>query len=225
MKRMGLVAVGVTLSPGVMAARRDLSAAEPTQAPDITKVGDDPYGRLVKHGYTLFANTANEIGPRVPYPAKRFAGNNLACQNCHLRAGTQPFAMPLTSIWGSSDSYNNGAGMSRILTVAAYAMHNMPIGTVFNAPVLTDEQAYDVAAYIISHKRPEKKNLDKDFPIRLEKPIDTPYGPYADGFTLEQHKFGPFGSIRAKVQELAVESRIAEAGGPDNGSDQSNLKR
>jgi thiosulfate dehydrogenase len=115
--------------------------------------------------------------------------------------------------------------MSRLLTAAAYAMHNMPIGTVFDAPVLTDEQAYDVAAYIVSQKRPEKANLDKDFPIRLQKPVDTPYGPYADGFSVEQHKFGPFGPIRAKVQELAVESRTAKAGGPDNGSDESDHGR
>ena len=55
-------------------------------------------------------------------------------------------------------------------------MHNMPIGTAFNAPVLTDEQAYDVAAYIISQKRPEKANLEKDFPIRFQKPVDTEHG-------------------------------------------------
>jgi thiosulfate dehydrogenase len=91
--------------------------------------------------------------------------------------------------------------MSRLLTAAAYAMHNMPIGTAFNAPALTDEQAYDVAGYIISQKRPEKANLEKDFPIRLQKPIDTPYGPYVDGFSLEQHKYGPFGPIRAKVAQ------------------------
>lgn len=70
--------------------------------------------------------------------------------------------------------------MSRLLTAAAYAMHTMPIGTTFDAPVLSDEDAYDVAAYIISQKRPQKANLDRDFPIRLQKPIDTPYGPYAD---------------------------------------------
>jgi cytochrome c len=45
--------------------------------------------------------------------------------------------------------------MSRLLTAAAYAMHNMPIGTTFDATVLSDEDAYDVVA----------------------KPIDTPYGP------------------------------------------------
>ena len=98
-------------------------------------------------------------------------------------------------------------------------MHNMPIGTAFNAPVLTDEDAYDVAAYIIRQKRPEKTNLDKDFPIRLQKPVDAPYGPYADGFSLEQHTFGPYGPIRAKVQELAAASRVVKAGGPDNGSE------
>src|SRR5262249_4751126 len=120
-------------------------------------------------------------------------------------------------LWGP-DSFNNGAGMSRLLTAAAYAMHNMPIGTTFNAPVLSDESSYDGAAYIIGQSRPKKADLEKDFPIRLQKPVDTPYGPYADGFSLEQHKFGPYGQIRAKVRELAAESGTAGAGGPDNGS-------
>jgi thiosulfate dehydrogenase len=111
--------------------------------------------------------------------------------------------------------------MSRLLTAAAYARHNMPLGTRFDAPVLTDEQAYDVAGYIISQNRPEKADLEKDFPIRLQKPIDTPYGPYADGFPTEQHKLGPFGPIRAMVKKLAAESRTANAGGPDNGSHES----
>ena len=34
-------------------------------------------------------------------------------------------------------------------------MHNMPIGTTFSAPVLTEEEAYDVAAYFIGQKRPD----------------------------------------------------------------------
>jgi thiosulfate dehydrogenase len=91
--------------------------------------------------------------------------------------------------------------------------------------VLKAEDAYDVAAYINSHKRPEKANLEKDFPVRLQKPIDTPYGPYADDFGLEQHKFGPFGPIRAKVQELAAMPRTAKAGEPDNGSTESDRAR
>jgi thiosulfate dehydrogenase len=144
------------------------------------------------------------------------------CAACHgadghgLRAQTGA-GYQFPPLWGQ-DSFNNGAGMSRLLTAAAYARHNMPIGTTYSAPVLKDEEAYDVAAYLISQERPEKTHLDKDFPIRLQKPIDTPYGPYADGFSLEQHKFGPFGPIRAKVRELAAETRTAKAGEPDNGS-------
>jgi thiosulfate dehydrogenase len=106
----------------------------------------------------------------------------------------------------------------RLRRVTEYALHNMPLGTAFNAPVLTDEQAYDVAGYIVTRDRPKKSNLDQDFPIRLQKPIDTPYGPYADGFPMEQHLLGPFGPIRVRVKELAAETRTARAGEPDNGS-------
>ena len=35
--------------------------------------------------------------------------------------------------------------MSRLLIAAAYALHNMALGTSFDSPLLTDEQAYDVA--------------------------------------------------------------------------------
>ena len=108
--------------------------------------------------------------------------------------------------------------MSRILTAAGYALHNMPLGTRFDTPFLTDGEAYDVAGYIVSQKRPEKANVEEDYPVRLEKPIDSPYGPYADSFPAEQHRLGPFGPIRAKLKELASESRTVNAGGPDDGS-------
>ena len=50
--------------------------------------------------------------------------------------------------------------------------------------------------------RPPKAGLDKDFPEPLLKPVDTPYGPYADGFTQQQHKYGPFAPIRAAIEKL-----------------------
>ena len=94
--------------------------------------------------------------------------------------------------------------MGRVLTAAAFIRHNMPLGTKFDAPVLSDADAYDVAAYINSMARPAMAGLDKDFPNRLQKPVDTAYGPYADDFSPEQHKFGPFGPIRAQIRELAA---------------------
>ena len=85
-------------------------------SPDITSVADDPFGRFVKYGHTLFTDTANEIGPGVSDPTRRFAGNNLACQNCHLQAGRQPYAMPLTGVWGQFPQYRarEGAVVTRL---------------------------------------------------------------------------------------------------------------
>jgi thiosulfate dehydrogenase len=44
-----------------------------------------------------------------------------------------------------------------------------------------------VAAFVVSQPRPRKPDLDEDYPDRLQKPVDTPYGPYADGFGRDQH--------------------------------------
>ena len=97
-------------------------------------------------------------------------------------------------LWGN-DSFNNGAGMNRVLTAAQFIKGNMPFGTTVNTIKLTDEEAYDVAGYINSKQRPVKAHLEQDFPDLLKKPVSTPYGPYADSFSLEQHQKGPFQPI------------------------------
>ena len=107
-------------------------------------------------------------------------------------------------LWGS-DSFNDGAGMARLITAANFIHFNMPHGADYLHPQLTVEQAWDVAAYVISQPRPHKAGLDKDFPNLLEKPADTPYGPYADGFSEQQHKYGPFAPIRAAIARLKAE--------------------
>ena len=54
------------------------------------------------------------------------------------------------ALWGD-DSYNWGAGMHRVNTAAGFIKHNMPLG---QGGSLTDQQAWDVAAYINSWERP-----------------------------------------------------------------------
>jgi len=97
-------------------------------------------------------------------------------------------------LWGD-DSFNNGAGMARVLTAARFIKARMPFGR----PDLTDDEAFDVAAYINSKPRPQMSisQLEKDYPDRSTKPVDSPYGPYADPFPAEQHRFGPFAPIEA----------------------------
>ena len=108
---VGMLLAAALIKAGHLLAR-DLVTVDLTQwsFPDLAAVGDDPFGRLVKYGHALVTNTANEIGPTVADPNKRFSGNNLACQNCHLQAGTQPYAMPLTGIWGQFPQYRGREG-------------------------------------------------------------------------------------------------------------------
>jgi thiosulfate dehydrogenase len=132
-----------------------------------------------------FASGANVFGTR--------------CARCHgadglgMRASEQPangYVFP--PLWGP-DSFNNGAGMARVLTAAAFIKAKMPLGDA----TLTSEEAFDVAGYLNAQPRPAMSGLDADYPDRWTKPIDSPYGPYADPFPLEQHRFGPFGPIEA----------------------------
>jgi hypothetical protein len=67
-------------------------------------------GKLVRYGYALMIDTANQIGPTVADPAKRYSGNNLTCESCHLQAGTQPYAIPLVGVWGQFPQYRGREG-------------------------------------------------------------------------------------------------------------------
>jgi thiosulfate dehydrogenase len=294
-------------------------------APDPGALADDEAGRLVRRGRDLVTATYAHIGPAVADPARRYAGNNLACGNCHLHAGTKKFGLPIYGLfalfpqysaragaeitiedridgcmtrsmngrplpadspemrafvayvrhlsdgyppgrpvsglgtgampeldraadpergrglyvracldchgrdgegirrglpttalgymvpplWGP-DSFNDGAGMARLITAANFLHFNMPHGTDYLDPRLSVEDAWDLAAFMVSQPRPQRAGLDKDFPDLLAKPVDTPYGPYADGFPERQHKYGPFAPIRAEIARLRAE----RAGGP-----------
>ena len=140
------------------------------------------------------------------------------CAVCHgadglgLRASSNPrdgYVFP--PVWGP-DSFNDGAGMARVLTASRFIKARMPLGEAD----LTDDEAYDVAAYINAQPRPAMANLERDYPKRAEKPIDSPYGPYADPFPQDQHRFGPFKPIEDyyKAQKVrAGEEPIAPAPG------------
>jgi thiosulfate dehydrogenase len=321
---IGLVAVAwVAGWPGGLSlAQETPSAQQIWTVPEIGALPNNANGRLVRRGRDLITATYAYIGPEVADRAKRFAGNNLACGNCHLQAGTKKFGIPLFGLFGEfprysarsgvpmtiedrlnscmtrsmngralpvgapemqamvayikflstgvapgqllpgmgtgkmpeldrpadpvrgergyanacltchgpngagirrslpttdlgymvpplwgSDSFNDGAGMARLITAANFLHFNMPHGVDYLNPQLSPEQAWDIAAYVISQPRPHKAGLDKDFPDPLEKPVDTPYGPYADGFSEQQHKYGPFAPIRAAIAKLKAEQK------------------
>jgi thiosulfate dehydrogenase len=234
-------------------------------AADVNKLGPGPENDLIRYGKDLIVNTARHIGKNAADSAMRYAGNNLACQNCHLNAGLQPFAAPFIStfatfpmmvddqvltltdrlngcmrrsmngkdlppdsremqaliayikfvgqgppegvrlpgmgllplanpasppdsrrgqevyaqqcakchrddgqgelrgspgvgysippLWGEA-SFNAGAGMAKTAYAAAYIRANMPFGISYLDPVLTVQQAWDLAAFIVSKPHP-----------------------------------------------------------------------
>lgn len=317
----GLAACAVALLASALGffnpASAQTKAVIPWSVPSVGALPDTPEARTIRRGRDLITATYAYLGPEVADQSRRFAGNNLACTNCHLDAGTKKFGLPLFGLydrfpqyssrrgavitiedrvnscmtrsmngrelpttdpdmramvdyirflasgmapgqavsglgsgampmltrpadpvrgkavysascaichgsngegvrrslpttdlgyvfpplWGP-DSFNDGAGMARLTTAANFLHFNMPHGADYLNPQLTVTQAWDVAAYMISQPRPKKAGLEKDFPDLLLKPLDTPYGPYADGFSQRQHTYGPFAPIEAAIARL-----------------------
>lgn len=129
---------------------------------------------------------------------------NTRCSICHgsdgqglLAAAERGKGYLFPPLWGP-DSFNNGAGMHRVLTAARFIKARMPLGE----STLSDDEAFDVAAFINAKPRPEMPGLERDYPDRSTKPVDNPYGPFADRFPLEQHRVGPFQPIEAHYKAL-----------------------
>ncbi len=242
------------------------------RAPDYYRVRDlaqlpaGPESDLIRYGWRLVAETPRHIGRAATDPARRYAGNDLACTHCHINAGLRAFAAPFVStfttypmmvddrvltlaerlngcmtrsmngrampedsremealiayirfvgtdspqavrvagmglrplppavqapdatrgqevyasvcarchkadgqgdrrappgvgydvppLWGDG-SFNSAAGMSNLATAAAFIRANMPYGVDYRAPMLTEQQAWDVAAFMTSRPRPK----------------------------------------------------------------------
>lgn len=133
------------------------------------------------------------------------------CQRCHGDNGlgkkdTFGVSYIYPPLWGP-DSYTTAAGLFRLSRFAGYVKDNMPLGSTHHNTLLTDEEAWDIAAFVNSQQRPIKV-FKEDWPNIAGKPFDHPYGPYADTFTEQQHKYGPYGPIKKYKEEQKKESQV-----------------
>jgi thiosulfate dehydrogenase len=93
------------------------------------------------------------------------------CAVCHGDEGQGTVAAtPAPPLWGER-SYSVGAGMARLRTAAAFIHRNMP----FDRPgTLTEQQAFDVAAFVNDRPRPDFPGKENDWP-NGDPPPDVAY--------------------------------------------------
>ncbi|MBC7884083.1 MAG: c-type cytochrome [Saprospiraceae bacterium] len=144
-------------------------------------------------------HAADPAEGKIVYAAK--------CASCHMLNGEGIMAASKDEytyppLWGRN-SFNDAAGLYRISNFAKYIKTNMPLGATHLSTQLTDNEAWNIAAFVNSQPRPHKQT-PFDWPDISKKPLDHPFGPYHDGFTERQHKYGPFKPIaeaRKRISE------------------------
>jgi thiosulfate dehydrogenase len=130
--------------------------------------------------YMAFLSNGLPHGPRAPWLGyRRLAprtgsatrGDTLYALNCARCHGPHGEGTPVAPPSWGPQSFAIGAGMARIGTIAAFVRWNMP----FDRPAsLDDQQAYDVAAFILSHPRPDTPGKERDWP-NGDPPEDAAY--------------------------------------------------
>ncbi|MFD0942208.1 c-type cytochrome [Savagea faecisuis] len=85
---------------------------------------------------------------------------NQSCIACHAGDGSGTGSNTGPALWGSG-SFNDGAGLARMGKMAGYIQRNMPIGQENS---LSDQEAADLAAFILSQDRDSYPTPEKDWP-------------------------------------------------------------
>lgn len=112
--------------------------------------------------------------PAAPSEERGVALYATHCAACHGadgagrgELGSAAFVPPL---WGPR-SFNIGAGLARLSNAAAFIKANMPLGM---GGTLSDQDAYDLAAYVTRQPRPDFARKAEDWP-KGGKPKDARY--------------------------------------------------
>lgn len=82
------------------------------------------------------------------------------CMTCHGNEGEGDGANEGPALWGDG-SFNDGAGMSRLSKISGFIQKYMPKN---DAGSLSDQEAADIASYLLSLDRPEWDGHEDDWP-------------------------------------------------------------
>ena len=135
-------------------------------------------------GVSLPGRGYPELAPPAEPPSIR-RGADVYARNCALCHGDDALGTQVEGAYvfpplAGKDSYNWGAGMHRINTAAAFIKANMPLGKPNS---LSDQQAWDVAAFVNSRERPQDPRFAGDLAATKKAHHDENclYGDAVDG--------------------------------------------
>lgn len=168
-------------------------------------------GKDVKKGKKP-PGTGLELLPFIERRADTSKGRMVYIQKCQLCHGPNGEGKPdsvsgylYPPLWGEH-SYNSSAGLYRLSKFAGFVKDNMPFGSSYLNEQLSNEEAWDIAAFVNSQPRPVKK-FRQDWPNVLLKPVDLEEGPFPDSFPAVQHKYGPFMPIAQYKKDMAANKK------------------
>ncbi|MEW4531483.1 c-type cytochrome [Maioricimonas sp. JC845] len=136
---------------------RSMNGTRPPNGSRVS-VAITAYITWLSQGQAMRMNPEKPLGPHStkqldvdPAQADLARGRQLyidRCADCHGADGLGTDDGP--PVWGP-ESYNDGAGLSRVPKLTSWLKAAMPLGD----PDLTTQQALDIAAFVNSHSRPK----------------------------------------------------------------------
>jgi thiosulfate dehydrogenase len=175
--------------------RYSMNGKAPAVDSDVIKAMETYFFWLAK-GAPVGENMQGRGYPALPKPDKApdiqrgqlvFKNNCALCHGADGQGHSVAGKVVFPPLWGK-DSYNWGAGMHRVNTAAAFIKANMPLS---KPETLTLQQAWDVAAFINSHERPQDPRFNGSVAqtkARYHKHNDY-YGEKVDGRILGEHAY------------------------------------
>ena len=143
------------------------------QAPDTSTIPHNEFGDAVRYGRNLVLNTAYYIGPEGII--SKNLGNKMNCTNCHLQAGTKPYAFNYFSTHARYPQYR--AREDKILSLAE-RVNNCIERPHSGKPIKLDSKEMTaIVCYIkwVGQNVPIEKHVKGDKPIELiflDRPAD-----------------------------------------------------
>ena len=105
--------------------------------------------------------------------------------------------LPVPVLWWGNGSFNTGAGYfiacTKMVRFYTKTICRRALPTYCRSSAMPRPGTWRPSSF---HSNGRQKEFAGDWPDIRTKPVDHPFGPFADTFSVAQHKYGPFGPIQ-----------------------------